>query len=188
MYYVIDNELLHYGVKGMKWGVIRSKVKTGARTLKRKARYTGRRIKNNTVSLLRHGKHAVSKTISYSKNKKLGIVASNDKKAYYTKLMENISDMSIQELNQAASRLSAENNFINAYNNRYNRNKKNGGKGKGKGKGNNGVGTRLLNTASKALEKNIKKAMDALGDTSEKKYDYVLDLGTEIVDGVLKTP
>lgn len=65
MYYESNNELYHFGIKGMKWGVRRYQNKDGTLTSKGKSRYASGSINQNKTEMhddyaRRHSKKKIS--------------------------------------------------------------------------------------------------------------------------------
>lgn len=97
--YQKTNELYHWGVPGMKWGI--------------------RRYQNKDGSLTPKGRKRASQILDkYEKvtGKRIKIIDSNDNAKSKNKSVKPISDMTIDELKNKTTRFRAEADYIKAYN------------------------------------------------------------------------
>lgn len=105
------NELCHWGIKGMKWGVRRYQNKDGSLTPA--GRRKAAKMKQQYAALT--GKKLVRKSSSQN-------TSSQNKEDIHKR--KNVSEMSDAELREKTNRLILENNYVNAINNYRNLNPK----------------------------------------------------------------
>ena len=108
---ILDNELQHFGIKGMKWGVRRYQNKDGSLTPAGKKRYdeSGKK-KEKTVEDYKEG---LKKTQSADKALQgiRELVNKADDVAYAKKVRNDLTQMSDKDLQQAVNRLNMEERY-----------------------------------------------------------------------------
>lgn len=108
---ILDNELKHYGVKGMRWGV-------------RKKRYTtiqegpqeqnGKKKKSSNLSTAKEGVDATNRAVNDIQKIHSGRVSKKERKqriADEIQIRDNVSKMSDKELREAVNRLNMEERY-----------------------------------------------------------------------------
>lgn len=107
----MDNELQHFGIKGMKWGVRRYQNKDGSLTPAGKKRYdeSGEK-KEKTVDDYKEGLKKAQSTDKALQGIK-EIVNKADDVAYAKKVRYDLTQMTDKELQQAVNRLNMEERY-----------------------------------------------------------------------------